>query len=69
MAIVKRLVSAMQGEIYVEGELGVGTTFTIQISLKTVIDTPLEELPKAVVVEKNHIKGSKILVADDDYLL
>lgn len=68
LAIVKRLVSAMQGEIYVESELGVGTTFTIQIALKTVIDLLPDEAPKVEVVKKNRIKGSKILVADDDFL-
>tara|TARA_R110001592_G_scaffold75225_1_gene227840 strand:+ start:2161 stop:3690 length:1530 start_codon:yes stop_codon:yes gene_type:complete len=68
LAIVKRLVSAMNGEIYVSSELGVGTTFTIQISFKTVIESSSKETPKEPILQENHIRGARILVADDNYL-
>ena len=48
MAITKQLVEAMNGVIYVESEVGVGSRFTIELPFKRglaeeVIDTKTEE--------------------------
>lgn len=69
LAIVKRLVSAMNGSITVESELGKGTTFLIDIDFQTVIEVESKgELKENPTLDENRIRGSKILVADDNYL-
>ncbi len=57
MAITKNLVTMMDGTISVESELGVGTKFTVAISLQ--VPTKIPEL------NTEHLKGVPILVTDD----
>ncbi|PQJ82225.1 ATP-binding response regulator [Polaribacter glomeratus] len=68
LAIVKRLVSAMNGTISVTSKIDVGTTFQIDIPFQ--IDDSIfdEENLSEEIIEKNYIVGSKILVADDNFL-
>ncbi|SDR82430.1 two-component system, chemotaxis family, CheB/CheR fusion protein [Polaribacter sp. KT25b] len=67
LAIVKRLVSAMNGTISVSSKIDVGTVFQVdipfQIDDSIIVNENLEE-----VLDKNYINGSKILVADDNFL-
>ena len=60
MAITKNIVEMMNGEIEVESEKGVGTVFTVTVTLKasnrTVTNTHMEKLPKDL----------RLLVVDDD---
>lgn len=68
LAIVNRLVKAMNGRVYVESKLNIGSTFYVEITLKKLQENITE------LVEENETKtaidltGKKILVADDDVL-
>jgi signal transduction histidine kinase/CheY-like chemotaxis protein len=68
LAIVKRLVSAMNGTISVSSKIDVGTTFQIEIPFRIDDSIVVKENLSKVVIEKNYIEGSKILVADDNFL-
>lgn len=68
LAIVKRLVSAMNGSITVSSKIDVGTTFLIEIPFQIDHSVVIEKDPLQKIIEKNYIKGCKILVADDNYL-
>ncbi len=57
MSITRNIVRMMEGEIKVESELGHGSTFTVQIHLKTQ-DEKLDDV--------RDLEGLRILVADDD---
>jgi CheY-like chemotaxis protein len=60
MAITKNIVDMMNGDIGVESEKGMGTTFTVTVTLKT--------SNRSVSSEHGHAlpKGLRILVVDDD---
>ena len=60
MAITKNIVDMMNGDIGVESEKGIGTTFTVTVTLKT--------SNRSVSSEHGHAlpKGLRILVVDDD---
>lgn len=67
LAIVKRLVTAMNGSITVESQEGKGTTFSIDIPFH-IAPASLAKEKELKVLNKNYIKGSHILVADDNYM-
>lgn len=67
LSIVKRLVTAMNGSISVQSKVDVGTVFQIDIPFEIDNNIIVEE-DKEVVIDKNYIEGSKILVADDNFL-
>ncbi len=60
MAITKNIVEMMNGEIAVESEKGVGTAFTVTVTLKA--------SARSVHMEHGHVlpKGLRVLVVDDD---
>ena len=60
MAISKNIVDMMNGEIAVESEKGVGTAFTVTVTLKA--------SGRSVSMEHGHAlpKGLRVLVVDDD---
>ena len=66
MSIVKELVNSMKGTIQAESQVGKGTTFIINLSLKIDQDAVHH---KEIHRESVHdIKGMKILVAEDNEL-
>lgn len=67
MAIVKRLVDLLNGEIQVESELGKGTTIKIIMSHK-IVENPDEYLQKLQqqIHEELKFDGKRILIAEDN---
>lgn len=68
LSIVKRLVSAMNGAISVKSKVNVGTIFQIDIPFEIDNTTVVEVESSEEIIDKNYIEGSKILVADDNFL-
>lgn len=68
LAIVNRLVNAMEGEISVKSKLDIGTTFSVEIPFKnhSYSEKHIEE--KEAKKGKSSLQGKKILIADDDVL-
>ena len=65
LSIIKRLVKAMKGNVSVESEPNVGTTFNIQIPFKKVENDKKEDEKKQL----NHdLTNLEVLYADDDEL-
>ena len=73
MAITKNIVDMLNGKIEVDSEKGVGSTFTVTISLKTadgretaeeVVQSP-EEVQTQAEVESEDLTGKRILIAED----
>ncbi len=60
MAITKNIVDMMGGEIFVESEVGKGSTFTVKLSLQ------LQDLEKSAEQIKE-LSGLRSLVVDDDF--
>ncbi len=60
MAITKNIVEMMGGTISVESELGKGSTFTVELSLK------LQDVEKNAA-QIQELKGLRALVVDDDF--
>lgn len=60
MAITKNIVEMMGGEIHVESEVGKGSTFTVEISLK------LQDIERNAAQIKE-LNGLRALVVDDDF--
>ncbi len=60
MAITKNIVEMMGGEIHVDSEVGKGSTFTVEISLK------LQDVEKNAEQIKE-LDGLRALVVDDDF--
>jgi signal transduction histidine kinase/ActR/RegA family two-component response regulator len=68
LAIVKRLVTAMNGSISVSSKINIGTTFNIEIPFQIDNTVIVEEKSTNQTEEQNYIKGSRILIADDNFL-
>ena len=60
LTISKRLVELMGGKIWVESEVGVGTTFHFTVK------APEAPAPQELVIEKDSLKGRRMLVVDDN---
>ena len=67
LAIVNRLVSAMNGSISVESQLNKGTSFFIEIPFKKVLKQK-QKLVKENIGTSISLKNKNILVADDDVM-
>lgn len=64
MAIVKNLVSQMNGQIAVESELGKGSTFTVTLPLERI--QPSKPTDNTQAEEQIRLEGRHILLAEDN---
>lgn len=62
LVITKKLIEMMEGEIWVESEPGLGTTFNFNIWLK---NSDTNQSAEIVNVERSYFAGKKALVVDD----
>ena len=72
LAIVKKLISLLKGELVVESELGKGTVFTVTITQKVIDDTPIGNLEVHKTRKKRITPfkaiNKKVLIVDDNKL-
>ena len=66
MTIVKGLIEQMHGNIEVTSEVGIGTTFVVEIPFE--IAPPPEEFPVKEAAPSGDIRGLKLLLAEDNEL-
>ena len=66
MAITKRYVDMMHGEIHVKSKQGVGTTFTVELPLR-IADVAPEKKPETGCTERD-LQGIRVLMAEDNDL-
>ncbi len=69
LSIVKNLLDLMSGSIEVSSELGVGTTFTIEMDIESVDNVDIKKINKEDIRKKEKIKeildGRHILLVED----
>ncbi len=68
LSIVRELLHLMGGSIEVESEVGQGTAFTIQLSLKTTAATMPPDSLKAAASSGARLKGIRVLVVEDNLM-
>ena len=66
MAITKRYVDMMHGEIHVKSQQGVGTTFTVELPLQIADVVP--EKKQETDCTKRDLQGIRVLIAEDNDL-
>ena len=66
MPIVKNLVTQMSGQIHVDSQLGVGTTFTVTVPFTVVREE--KRAPEPQNIPTFSLEGRKILLAEDNMI-
>ncbi|MBL8151120.1 MAG: response regulator [Blastocatellia bacterium] len=61
LAISKRLIELMNGRIWVESEVGIGSNFQFEIKLK-----PAPDQDRVSYANTSHLTGKKVMVVDDN---
>lgn len=65
LAITKKLVDGQGGDIRVHSQAGVGSTFSVSLTLPPTEVDPHYEARSAVTIQPDQLDGVRILVADD----
>jgi len=70
LAITRQLVTMQQGEIFLDSELGVGTTFTVKLGFKkgVVEEATTAEEMIAELLEKRDFDGMLVLLVEDNIM-
>ena len=70
LAITRQLVTMQQGEIFLDSELGVGTTFTVKLGFKkgVVEEAATAEDMIAELLEKRDFDGMLVLLVEDNIM-
>jgi PAS domain S-box-containing protein len=70
LAITRQLVTMQQGEIFLDSELGVGTTFTVKLGFKkgVVEEAATAEEMIAELLEKRDFDGMLVLLVEDNIM-
>ena len=68
MAITKRLVEAMDGEMQIESEVGRGTTVTAEMEFRKAEAQEATEEEKVATVDESVLKGKRVLLVEDNEL-
>ena len=68
LAIVNRLVKAMNGTVSVTSKLNVGTSFFVELPFAKISKLNTEKIKEPLKTENVNLKNKRILVADDDVL-
>ncbi len=66
LAIVRHMVDLMDGTIDCQSELGVGTTFTVRIPLRTVTEDEVPKMGEQDESANSDLLGLRILIAEDN---
>jgi CheY-like chemotaxis protein len=67
LAISKEIIELMEGEIWCDSKIGIGTTFYFSLSLKVTSDVDNEKSGNTIEDDgKSMIRQKKVMVVDDD---
>jgi hypothetical protein len=66
LAISRGIVEVLDGEIWVESETGVGSTFYFSIPYKTKTDKDITSQIDTITLRKKDFKKKKVLIVEDD---
>lgn len=68
LTISKKFIEMMHGKIWIESEVGVGSSFIFEIELEEIIDTDINQEEQESTIQNNlqKLQGKKVLIAEDN---